>query len=82
MRQSFTVFTDEGVELSEVQALMVVLNRCAAHGHELTSEPDVTVDPITIFGGAGDEYEAPPDLADLDAWSVEYKVTLRPTKLW
>ncbi|MDQ0809824.1 hypothetical protein QFZ63_001538 [Streptomyces sp. B3I7] len=80
MRDSFTVFTNEGSDLSEAVALIAVLQRCAAQGASLADEPDIKVDRVYIFSGEGYEEDVPRDLADLDAWSVEYTLTRPPQK--
>jgi hypothetical protein len=83
MRESFTVFTDEGVDLSEAAALIAVLRRCTANGTSLADEPNIKIDRVYIFSGEGDEEDVPRDLADLDAWSVEYTPAPRiPHRRW
>lgn len=82
MRDSFTVFTDEGVDLPEATALIAVLRRCTARGVSLANEPDIKVDRVYIFGGEGYEEDIPRELADLDAWSVEYTWTQPQPRPW
>ena len=76
MRDSFTVFTDEGMDLPEAAALLIALRRCTAKGLTLADEPELKVGPVTIFSGEGYEEDIPRNLSGLDAWSVE--ITLAP----
>lgn len=81
MRESVTVFTEEGTDLSEPVALIVALRRCAARGVSLADEPDIRIDPVTIFSGEGYEEDIPRDLSGLDAWAVEFTLAPRRHRL-